>query len=296
MVAKHINRSIMKMKLCKILVTACFASFVILIHVPSTYCQDVSFKAEMPGVVRAGEQFQLSYILNENVDEFTPPNFGDFKYLGGPSTGSSTSISMVNGRTTRTSTYTFTYYLQAPVKAGKYSLSPASAKYKRNEIKSNALEIEVIAVGSSGQSGTNAKGGNQNITASSPAGENLYVRLEYDKKTAYVGEQITVWIKLYTQVNISGIDQQFKGPEFQGFYKQDVEIPPLNSLEREKVGDDIFLTGVINKTVLFPQKSGELIVEPFDLMVEVQKQSRRRSQSMLDEFFGPQYEYQATSR
>jgi hypothetical protein len=252
--------------------------------------QDISFQAEAPKVVRAGEQFQLSYVLNENVDEFTPPNFGDFKYLGGPSTGSSTSISMVNGRTTRTSTYTFTYYLQAPVKVGKYSLASATAKYKRNDIRSNALDIEVIAVGSSAQSGTNANSGNQGDVTAAPGGENIYVRLEYDKKSAFVGEQITVWIKLYTQVNISGIDQQFKGPEFPGFYQQDVELPALTSLEREKVGDDIYYTGVIKKMLLFPQKSGDIAIEPFDMIVEVQKQSKRRSQSMFDDFFGPQYE------
>jgi hypothetical protein len=255
-----------------------------------SYCQDISFQAEAPNVIRTGEQFQLNYTLNENVDEFTPPNFGDFRYLGGPSTGSSTSISMVNGRTTRTSTYTFTYYLQAPSKVGKYSLPPATAKFKRNDVKSNVLEIEVISGASSAQTGTNPSVGTQGETATTPGGENIYVRLEYDKKSAYVGEQITVWIKLYTQVNISGIDQQFKGPEFVGFYQQDVDLPALTSLEKEKVGDDIYYTGVIKKMILFPQKAGEIAIEPFDMIVEIQKQSRRRSQSVFDDFFGPQYE------
>lgn len=269
-----------------IAIIACLAYC--LIFPVSLFCQNVSFQAEAPKVVRAGEQFQLVYTLNENVDEFTPPNFGEFKYLGGPSTGSSTSISMVNGKTTRTSTYTFSYYLQAPSKEGKYSLTPATAKYKRNDIKSNALEIEVVAAGSSTQAGANT--GNQSNVSKTPGGENIYVRLEYDKKSAYVGEQITAWIKLYTQVDISGIDQQFKGPEFIGFYQQDVEIPALKSLEREKVGDDIYYTGVIKKVVLYPQRVGELTIEPFEMLVEVQKQSRRRSQSVFDDFFGPQYE------
>ena len=66
--------------------------------------QELSFTARAPKVLRAGEQFQLVYTTNGNVDKFTPPDFGEFRYLGGPSTGSSTSISMSNGKTTKTST------------------------------------------------------------------------------------------------------------------------------------------------------------------------------------------------
>jgi hypothetical protein len=252
--------------------------------------QDISFVAEAPNVIRAGEQFQLTYTLSDDADEFTPPDFGDFKYLGGPSTGSSTSISMINGRTTRTSSYTFTYYLQAPAKAGKYALGPATAKYKRQEVKSNSLNIEIVSSGQSGSTGTNQSNQSAPGATSSTADGNIYVRLEYDKNTAYVGEQITAWVKLYTQVSITAIDPQFKGPEFVGFYQQDVEITSPISLQREKVGNDIYSTAVIKKVVLYPQKPGEVTIDPFDLIVEVQKQSRRRSQSIFDDFFGPQYE------
>jgi len=257
-----------------------------------SFAQEVSFTAQAPKVVRAGEQFQLQYTLNQNIDEFTPPNFGEFRYLSGPSTGSSTSISIVNGRTTRTSTYTFTYYLQAPSEGGAFALDPATATFKRRQIQSNPITIEVVVAGNKpSQSAASGKQGTtQQAAESTSTGEDIFIRLELDKKTAYVGEQITAWVKLYTQVNISGIDQQFKGPEFVGFYQQNIELPQLTSLEREKVGDDIYHTGVIRKIILTPQKSGEIIIQPFDLLVEVQKQTRRRSQSIFDEFFNSPYE------
>ncbi len=254
--------------------------------------QDVSFVAQAPNVVRTGEQFQLVYTVNENIDDFNPPDFGEFRYLSGPSTGSSTSISIVNGRTTRSSTYTFTYYLQAPSNSGKYNLGPASATYKRKQVQSNSISIEVVAGGnkpsqsaSAGNQGTSGQG-----NASAGTGNDIFVRLEVDKKSAYVGEQITAWVKLYTQVSISGIDQQFKGPDFVGFYQQNVELPQLTSLEREKVGNDIYHTGIIRKVILTPQKAGELKIPSFDMLVEVQKQTRRRSQSIFDEFFNSPFD------
>ena len=50
--------------------------------------QEIEFSARAPKVVRAGEQFQLVYTTNRDLDEFTAPGFGDFRYLGGPGTSS----------------------------------------------------------------------------------------------------------------------------------------------------------------------------------------------------------------
>lgn len=272
----------------KYLSTFILVGIIYLTQAFTVIAQDISFKASAPQVMRTGEQFQLEYTINANVDEFTPPNFDEFRFLGGPSQGSSTSISMVNGKTTRVSTYTFSYYLQAPAAAGTYTLQPALAKFKKKEVNSNSLTIEVVG---STQSSSSSSATNQQpaSSASNSSGNNLYIRLEVDKRSAYVGEQITAWIKLYTQVNVVNIDQ-FNPPNYIGFYQQEIEIPPLRSLEREKVGDDIYHTGVLKKVILYPQRSGEITIDPFDLTVVVQKQTRRRSQSIFDQMMGPQYD------
>ncbi|MBN1596966.1 MAG: protein BatD [Bacteroidales bacterium] len=247
------------------------------------YTQDISFTASAPKVLRAEEQFQLTYTVNKDIDNFTPPNFGEFRYVGGPHTGQSTSFQMINGKTTRSSTYTYTYYLQAPPNAGTYTIAHATATYKRDEYKSNSLNIEVV--GSGTQSSQGSKQDKTVAGSTISDGEDIFVQLVADKKTAYIGEQITAWVKLYTKVQISGIDQQFKGPNFVGFYQQNVEIPQT-SFEREKVGNDIYYSGVLSKVILYPQKSGEIKIEPFNLLVEVQEQSSRTPRSIFDEFFG----------
>lgn len=290
MVKKFIKCQAMKNSIKKYFFRSGLPAIVLLLGIFQIIrAQDISFTSRAPKVLRAGEQFQLVYTADKSIDEFTPPDFGEFRYLGGPSTGSSTSISMGGGKTIRTSTYTFTYYLQAPDKGGKYTLEGAKGIYKKNQVISNPVQIEVLSSGNTSASQTNKNSEEQPKTSTQSAGgEDIFVRLVTDKKSAYVGEQITAWIKIYTKVNISGFDQRFKGPDFVGFYQQEVEVPSF-SLEREKVGDDIYHSGVLRKVIIYPQKSGEIEIEPFELLVEIQKQTRRQSQSIFDEFFGPQY-------
>jgi len=252
--------------------------------------QDIKFTATaMPKVLRVGEQFQLVYEINKDVSELQIPELNDFQLLGGPSTSSSSSIQIINGKTTRSSKYTYTYYLSA-LKDGIYTIAPATAKIKKDTYKSNAVKIEVIK-GKSSTSQTTPSTASPAAKSSSNvdthAGEALFIRLLVDKKNAYIGEQIIAWIKIYSKINITQIDPNFKAPEFTGFYQQPFEIPPLRALERENVNGEIYGTGILRKIVLYPQKSGEIIIQPFDIDVAYQKQVKRKSRSIFDDFFGP---------
>lgn len=256
----------------------------------SVVAQEVKFTATAtPGILRVGEQFQLVYELNASASELEVPELDDFQLLGGPSTGSSSSIQFQNGKTTRSEKYTYTYFLMA-IKDGTFTIPPATAKIKRDTYKSNSVKIEVVkdrsgAGQSTVPSGEPAK--KSGVDADVPSGENLFIRLHIDKTSAYVGEQIIAWIKIYSRVDLSQVDPNFKGPDFKGFYQQSVEIPALRSLERENVNGEIYGTGILRKVVLFPQKTGEVIIQPFNIDVAYQKQVRRRSKSIFDDFFGP---------
>ncbi len=269
------------MRIVLFLIFITFSSF-------SSFAQDLEFKASaIPKVLRVGEQFQLVYEVNQNVSRVEIPDLSDFQLLGGPMTSSSTSIQIINNKTTKTVKYTYTYYLRA-IKDGNFTIPPASVKYKGKTHQSNSIAIEVIPGGSTSKQSQSSQ--NQQSTSGqnqADVGEDVFVRLHLDKRSAYIGEQIIAWIKIYTKVNLSGIDQGFKGPEFTGFYKQPVEIPPLRSLERENVNGEIYYTGTIQKMVLYPQKTGEITIKPFDLEVSIQKQVQSRSRSIFDDFFGP---------
>jgi hypothetical protein len=252
--------------------------------------QDVEFSATAaPKVLRVGEQFQLVYEINTSASELQIPELNDFQLLGGPSTGSSSSIQFINGKTTRSVKYTYTYYLLA-TKEGIFTIPPATAKIKKDTYKSNPVKIEVVK-GKAATGQSTAPSGEPatkpDTDSDLPLDENLFVRLHVDKTSAYIGEQIIAWIKIYSKVNLSQIDPNYKGPEFKGFYQQFVEIPPLRALERENVNGEIYGTGILRKVILYPQKSGEIVIEPFNIEVAYQKQVRRRSRSIFDDFFGP---------
>ena len=238
-----------------------------------------------PNVLRAGEQFTITYESNQSISDIILPEFGDFQYLGGPSVSQSTQIESSPGRTYSKTTYSHSYYFRA-IKEGKFTIAPATVKLKNKQYQSNSITIEVVGAGASGASAPGQKGQSAAGTSGSSP-DDVYVKLIVNKKEAYIGEQIVATIKLYTKLQISGIDDRFKGPDFTGFYTEPIEIQPLRKFEPENVDGDIYYTGVLQKVLLIPQKAGDLAIEPFNLDISIRQQVKRRSNSIFDEFFEP---------
>ncbi|HSA04640.1 MAG TPA: BatD family protein, partial [Tenuifilaceae bacterium] len=247
-----------------------------------TLAQNVTIEAYAPNVVELGEQFRLTYTLTARPSSFNPPSIADFDVIAGPSTSSNTSIEMINGKVTQTQTYTYTYILEA-TKEGKFSIDAAEATVNGNKIKSNALSIEVV------KASANTRQNNQQSTKQQASGadlpnDELFVAIETNKKSAYVGEPIEATIKIYTRVGIAGFEEA-KFPTFDGFWSQEIATEQNISFERVNVNGKIYNVGTIRKYLLFPQKSSKLEINPFELVVVYQGRSTR-SQSIFDEFFG----------
>ena len=51
-------------------------------------------------------------------------------------------------------------------------------------------------------------------------GSDIFVNLSLNRKEVYLGEHIVATVKLFTRVNISGINE-IKFPSFNGFLKSD---------------------------------------------------------------------------
>lgn len=56
--------------------------------------QKVDFEVGAPGVVAVGEAFRIEFTVNAKPDGFTPPAFGGFDVLAGPTTSEGTSVSI----------------------------------------------------------------------------------------------------------------------------------------------------------------------------------------------------------
>jgi hypothetical protein len=236
-----------------------------------------SFTASVsPGVMRVGDQFNLTYTSDEEISGLALPDVENIQVLGGPSKGHSQSVYSVNGKITTSSTYQYTYFLRA-LKEGKYTIPGVAVKMRNKTIKCNAVTIEVLAANSNPATGTGQgnTAGNEPVTGK-VSEKSLFVLLTLDKKEVYLGERITATVKIYTKVSLSGINPNFKGPDFTGFFTEPVDIPELRNLQSEAYNGDIYYTGVIRKAVIIPQKSGTLTIKPFDMEVAMRQEVRHK--------------------
>jgi len=258
----------------------------LLFAVLTVQAENTRFVMSASSAVEIGKQFRLSFTLNERGNNLKlPPGLSDnFDILMGPSTGQSTSIRTVNGRTTQEVSYSYTYILRAK-KEGNFELRPASIEVKGKVFESNPIKIQVVKAQSKPtqpQSQRNqSQGGTQDVDLGK---DNLFVRVALSKRNVYRGEQIIATVKLYVNPNIpiAGFDE-VNLPTYEGFYTQDIEIPQQINFTREVYMDKIYQVGVLKKTILFPQQNGELNIEPFTMALLVQQQVKPRS--FFDDFF-----------
>ena len=242
--------------------------------------QDVQVTSEAPRVVRVGEQFRITFTVNARPSSFNAPEIKDFYVMSGPNQSTSTSFQVINGRSSQSITISYTYFLQA-TSPGKFTIDPATVIVDSKEYTSNLSEIEVVGDQQAAPAQQDQPSQSQQPSQEVPQ-EELYVQVLTNKKSVYQGEHIIATIKLFTRVGISGFGSS-EMPDFAGFWTQDIETPSQINLERENVNGVIYNTGIIRRVILFPQKSGEIVIKPFKLETYVRQVVNQRS------FFGPSY-------
>jgi hypothetical protein len=282
------------LQLFKRSVWAGFIAGIMLVVACSGYVHASGIEVSAPKVVGVGDQFEVSFILSGNPQKFEAPSFTGFAIIGGPSTASSQNVSIINGHMTQSVTYSYSYYLQAQ-KEGRFTISPAVAVVNGKTVESPSFTIEVTRGSGSSRQQQNTRQQQSSRDVSDNVkvdGNDIFIRVLVDKSSVYLGQQVTASVKIYSRLDIVGAEGE-KYPSFNGFFRKDVENRPLNHLDRETVNGKTYGTGVLRRMVLYPQKTGELVIDPVELQLVVQKVIHsRRSRSIWDDFFdmGPSVE------
>jgi len=245
--------------------------------------QDVYVKAEYPAVVNVGEQFTVMWTVNAGGGEFSAPSFTGFYKLMGPQTSYSSSTQIINGKMSTSTSYSYVYYLQA-VKEGKFVISPAVFALKSKTYSSDSMHIEVVGSTSQKQNVASANSNSANNSEVESSGKDLFINLSVNRKEIFLGEPIVATVKIYSRVNISGINE-IKYPSFNSFLRSDIETPPLTSLRQENVNGTIYGSGVIQQFLLYPQVTGEINIDPVQISVLVQQKARGESDPFFGDFF-----------
>ncbi|MBR5854912.1 MAG: protein BatD [Paludibacteraceae bacterium] len=256
-----------------------------------TYADDaVEFKASAPAQVILGKPFQLTYSVNQRAKDLRAPEFTDFDYVAGPYTSQSSSTSFVNGKRTSSFTLTYTYTLM-PNKEGTFTLPPATIKVDGEQYTSNGVRITVLPPDeptntsvTSQQSG-NASASTQQRKTTNVNAENIFMRTLVSKTKVHEQEVILLTYKLYfAGVDVAQFTNNTRLPEFKGFLKQELEIGEIQT-ELEHYNGRNYQTAVIYRTLLFPQRSGDIVIDPAQFEAVLRVQNRAQVRSIFDDFF-----------
>ena len=208
------------------------------------------------------ERLRVDFEMNQDGDNFRPPSFDGFTVVGGPN--QAVSNRWINGD--RTYSKTYSYYLQ-PNSRGRKTIAQAEITVDDKIYKTTPLDVEVTAAVEKPTDGDDSE-----LIAS----DNLHLVAEVSDATPYLNEGITVVYKLYVSPRISVSNfREVDSPKFSDFWSQNIEIRELRPENGEYQGEP-YRYVVLKKAVLYPQKTGELELEPLTLSVSVDVPSDRR--------------------
>ena len=258
------------------------------------YADEVVFKASAPKQVIVGRPFQVSYTINQRSRDLRAPEFTDFDVLSGPYSSTSSSTSFVNGKRTSSFEQTYTYMLMA-TKEGTFTIGPATVKVDGEQVQSNGVRIQVLPADEQPQQSNSTQGGQtatrSNSSQSGQTGaagqsENLFVRTIASKTRVHEQEALMITYKLYfANVDVAQLTNNTKLPEFTGFLKQDLDQGEIQT-ELEHYNGRNYQTAVLYRTILYPQHSGDIKIDPANFEAVLRVQVQQRARSIFDDFFG----------
>jgi len=236
--------------------------------------------ANAPSQVAVGQQFRLTYTVNSHdVSGFRVGQIPQdaFEILMGPSTSTQSSFSMVNGKTTQSSTITYTYILSA-LKNGSFTIPAATINVSGQQVKSNSVKIEVSGTASQSSSGSRgSRGGNSQQPETRPqgtpiSGSDLFIKVSASKKRVVEQEPVLLTYKVYTLVSLTQLEG--KMPDLKGFHTQEIPLPQEKSFKIEQYNGRNYKTVTWSQYVMFPQMTGTLEVPPLTFNGVVVQQNR----------------------
>ena len=209
------------------------------------------------------ERLRIDFVMNVDGDNFVQPSFEGFRIIAGPS--QQVSQSWINGKTSFEKSYS---YFLLPNQKGNLVIKQAAIEFNGQIYKTSPVRINVTAATEQPRDSNDSQ-----ISAD----DNLYLVADISNTNPYINQPITVVYKLYFSYNI-GLDGGFKElskPKYNDFWSQNIDIKQLVAEEGMFKGEK-YRYVILRKTVLYPQKSGKLEIEPLSLDIGVQLPTNRR--------------------
>ena len=225
--------------------------------------QEVQFEAKVSKKkLGVNERLRVDFEMNQNGDNFSPPSFQGFTVVGGPN--QSISQQWVNGK--KSFSKTFSYFL-APNTTGNVKIGQAEITVDGKVYKTIPLNIQVTAA---------VDKPNDDGSPEYAAKDQIHLVAEVSNPNPYLNQAITVVYKLYVsrQTAVNGWNE-VDSPKFENFWSQSIDEKKFNIYDGTYDGEP-YRYVILRKTLLYPQKTGELNIEPLALRINVEVPTQRR--------------------
>jgi len=210
--------------------------------------------------ITPGESVNLQVSIQDGQGSVDVGAIKDFKVL---SRGTSTSVNIVNGQTSRAITYNYTLI---PLKEGRLEIPPLVVRVDDQSLLTRKISIQV-------RRDTNAQSNSRDV----------FVEAQLSQTNPFVGEQFTYTFRLFNAIQIA--NAQFQPPAFEDFTAQELEN--RKNYRRVINGREYAVAEVIY--ILVPLNSGSKKIDAAILQCDVvrtRQTSNRRRSFFNDRFFG----------
>ncbi|EDP96690.1 BatD family protein [Kordia algicida OT-1] len=215
------------------------------------------------------ERLRVDFKMDRDGDNFTAPKFTGFRVAGGPIQ----SMNHVWNNGKRSFSKTYTYFLQ-PTAEGTFTIKQAKVEIEGQIYKTLPVKVQVTKAVAKPKDGNNAD---------YVVSEGIHLVTEISNGNPYLNEPVTVSYKLYVKPGINVNDYRELGkPTFNNFWSQNLETR-LKAQNGTYQGEP-YPYVVLKRYVLYPQKTGKQVIEPFSIDVQVSVPTQRR------DVFGRRYE------
>ncbi len=263
--------------------------------------QDAVMNVRCRQSASAGQAFQITFEVNAKASNFKMPTMNGLTLLGGPSTGSSSQISIINGNMTQSVSTTFTIVVQGDAE-GTASVGAASCTADGKLVSSKPFNVKIEktnANNNSRQSGSTSNGWGwgqptrpQQQQQQQPVtreidNNTLFARASISKSNLYQGEEAIIVYKIYTQVPLTQFQIE-KLPRNKGFWSEDLSENMTHVKQyTETYNGRQYQVAEIRRGALYPQESGKLNIAPLqtDVVAIIQSQQQRQRTGTILDFF-----------
>ena len=161
-------------------------------------------------------------------------------------------------------------YILKPVKTGNATISPIGITFNGDTYRSKSINVKILAA---------------DAPPDIAMADNIFIDANISKANPYKGEEFILSYKLYSRYELLGIEEQM-APTIEGFTSNILNRDQQARVKVEKINGQDYYTLDLYRSELYPLRSSEFKIDPFQMTVVASVPTGRR----IKDFWGNRLE------